>query len=271
MGNELYVNPDKNGANIDKKRLDHYKGCIVTRDELVNEGAGARIDYVRMFGELNSSILSAKIECISKKKAIAYCQTVVNSGGSDVSGANLQSYIDKCMKDYHEELARMEKDRRACAAAKDVEHSVSVRVRRIYREMARKIHPDVNPDPYFKPFWLMLKDAYDTYDIDRLEELRILISDALRDHGKGEDFIPEGMTAEELERRISSIEEEIEDIIHTEPYTYKLILDSDDTIEEHRLELERQLNEYLRYSEELTEVLKRFRIIGGDKLQWIRI
>ena len=256
---------------IDKERLNYYKSMIVTRDDLVKQAQSARVDYFKEFGELNSTILAAKIECISKKKAIAYCQTIVNSGGTDVDGSSLQSYLDRCMNDYHESLRKLKKESRLSREAETIPGQTMHRVRKLYRELARLIHPDINPDPFFIPYWHMLKSAYDMCDAERLQELSILIRDAINDHESNTDYVPEDLTAEELEKRIASIEEEIEDIIHNEPYTYSILLDSEDSVKEHRAELNKTLVEYRDYGKELDKVLMTFKIIGGDRLKWIRI
>ena len=269
--NGLSVSRDCNTGALDQKRLDYYKSCIIQREERSKEASDARISYVATFGDINAEILAYKIECISKKKAIAYCQTVINSGGADISGDALQNYLNKCMNDYREQLMKMIEDNKKCSESLTVEFSVARQVRKIYRELARKIHPDINPDPYFRPYWHMLKEAYELFDLDRIKELKLLIDDALEKKGNTEGQSIDPLTPEELERNIKHVEDEIDTIIHTEPYSYRLVLHDEESVKEHREMLTKEKETYRKYSEELDKVLTNYKIIGGDTLKWIKI
>lgn len=175
------------------------------------------------------------------------------------------------MLDYHKQLKKMEAGWKACRDSVTIPFSVMSRVRKLYRELARKIHPDINNDPYFETYWLMLKSAYDTADLTRLEELKILIEDALADRNSNGGYVPAEMTQEELDRRITVLEDEIADITHKEPYILKQYLEDEDSIRTHRAELKDKLEQYIEYSASLTKVLGTYKIIGGEGLRWIRI
>ena len=64
--------------------------------------------------------------------------------------------------------------------------------------------------------------------------------------------------ADEKSDRIAEIEKEINDIISTEPYRYKHLLEDDALVAEKKAELQREIDEYTKYEKELQDILKTF-------------
>ena len=54
-------------------KQDKYVELVKERDRLRKEAFQLRQEYIRVFGELILKVFEKKIECIRKKKMIAYC------------------------------------------------------------------------------------------------------------------------------------------------------------------------------------------------------
>ena len=57
-----------------------YERLLLERDARKKEAGGYFTEYMCEFGELINKVFEKKIDCISKKKSIAFCQAYVNRG-----------------------------------------------------------------------------------------------------------------------------------------------------------------------------------------------
>ena len=90
----------------------------------------------------------------------------------------------------------------------------------------------------------------------------MLVGIVLNGYGEGIEIdIPD------IDIKIGELKAEIENIITTDPYMYKHIIESDELIKEKKNELKSELEEYKKYEEQLKEVLKGF-IKNGVRFIW---
>lgn len=236
-----------------------YEELLMKRENLRKEGTQFYINYLQLFGELMTESFQKKIECIRKKKMIAFCQRCMNQG-KDINSIELNRYIQAEMATYEEELKQMAADAKAAAQAKDISLEDVRKIKEIYYRLARMIHPDMHPelaaDAKLQDYWNQIGIAYQNNQLSELEDLEVMITAYLenKDSGSGEIVIVD------VENKIKRIEQEIERIINTKPYTYRFLLEDEGKRQEQKEALQNEIQEYTRYSHELDDVLKSFPI-----------
>ncbi|MCR5768216.1 MAG: J domain-containing protein [Lachnospiraceae bacterium] len=251
-----------------EERITEYKELLCRRDQLEKEAGSILISYTREFGEEIARNFELKVECIKKKKMIAYCQKQINRGRSiDVNTMN--GMIENEMQMYYLELKEMAAKN---AAAKNATTSSEIRIQRskkVYRRLAKMLHPDVNMktmiDPALRDLWERIADAYRMNDCEAIEDLEVLVRnrmEALGDEGFEIAFA-------DIEERIERVEQQINEIISTEPYTYLELLTDDKHKAAKHKELEKEYKEFGKYRKELEDALDKLISSGGVGITWL--
>ena len=118
------------------------------------------------------------------------------------------------------------------------------------------MHPQLADDETIKDYWQRIVIAYRHNNLEDIEELELLVNKYLK--AKGYENLE--MEIEDIENKIAKVEGEIEEIISTNPYLYRLILTSNSELEEKRREYLDEIESYTNYSEQLEEVLSQFKV-----------
>ena len=82
----------------------------------------------------------------------------------------------------------------------------------------------------------------------------------VRSYLEGRDISDMDLEIENIEERISAVEREIDEIITTNPYLYRLLLNDDKEVERKKQEYRDEIDSYTQYSAQLQEVLDTFEI-----------
>ena len=106
-------------------------------------------------------------------------------------------------------------------------------------------------------------NAYHRNDLEALERLEVQINSVLRETGISADEtdIPD------IQDKIQALENEIENILSTDPYQYKFILDDEELVKEKKEELSKEMEIYSNYENQLKDILKSL-IERGAKFTW---
>jgi len=239
-----------------------YEEALLRRDNLRKEAEHYHMEYIRVFGDLITQAFEKKIECIRKKKMIAYCQRQVNAG-KKISSASLDSFIAREMAQYQEELLSMINDVKAVKDSKRVSASDFEKIKKIYYKLVRMIHPDIHPeladDEQIKDYWQRIVIAYTYNQLKDLEELELLVTSYLEENGQKVTDIE----IDDLDDKINAVEEEISNIISTNPYLYKMLLENEEEKLRRKQEYLDEIASYDIYSAQLDEVLATFEIEKG--------
>ena len=243
-----------------------YEKLLFERDKYKKQAGEYLRDYIREFGELLTEVFRKKISCIEKKKMISYCQLRLNKGEM-IDAQAMNDYIRTEMEAYQEQLAVMIRNNELCGTDIVISKSDVLQIKKIYRRIAKSIHPDIHPGtlelPVLSALWVEVMDAYERNDLKALEELEIQINSILRELG---DDVPE-VEVPDIEEKIKALEAEIEKIMSTDPYQYRFLLEDEEKVREYKEELQEELEEYRRYEKQLIEVLKSL-IAGGAAFTW---
>ena len=245
---------------IKDSRYTDYENLLLRRDALKKEGEQYALEYIRQFGDLMVEVFKWKIECIQKKKKIAYCQRCANQGIA-INEAELNAYIESVMAEYQQQLDDLISDNTAAKGSTAVSIVELKKIKDIYYYLAKKIHPDKRPDlahdEKIRTLWRQIVIAYNHNCLDDLEELKFKVDSYLASIGDN------NVTVEipDIEEKIRKVMDEVEKIMDTLPYQYKFIVEDEDEIQQKKADLKDELESYKSYSEQLDEVLKQFKIV----------
>ena len=123
-------------------------------------------------------------------------------------------------------------------------------IKKIYKELILKLHPDLNEelskneeDLFFK-----VMESYEAGDLERLKVLKVLASDI----SNNEDEPVEGNILDKLkeninllEIRLELIDKEIDEVKDSYPYNKKFLLDDEEKLEENKEILQNELNNFI--------------------------
>lgn len=246
-----------------------YETLLLKRDQLNKEAGSIEVSYVKEFGELLMRDFELKVECIKKRKMIAYCIGAVNHGYA-IDVQDMNATIEREMALYNLELKRMAEQKSEADKSKISPSYKVEKAKRIYRRIAKLIHPDINPaaaaNAEVRELWERVVIAYHCNDDIELDNLEILVRRALRENGE----VAEGIRIDDIDERIARLEEEINSIITCEPYVWAKLLESPESIAHKKEELRASIAESIKYSEELSLILQDIIAGGGVPIAWIQ-
>ena len=243
-------------------RYTEYENLLLERDRYRKEASNMMDKYIRIFGDQITAVFKQKIACIERKKMLSYCMMYYNRGES-VDTAKVQAQIKTEMSEYQKQLDQMIEESEACKNAKTIPESDALRVKQIYRSIAKKLHPDLNPlteqHEELAELWQRTASAYRCNDLKEIEETEVLVEKALSALGEGKNEI----SIPDIDEKTEKLREEIEHIKTTDPYLFYRIFANENLIAEKKKALEYELKEYTDYRTQLEDELKKFIVEGG--------
>ena len=237
-----------------------YEELLLKKENLRKEGEQIYVSYLKEFGDLLMEAFRKKVECIRKKKMIAFCQRCRNRG-EVINSQKLREAVTQEMKSYEDCLKAMAQSVKNAKESERVRYEEYLRVKEIYYRLARKIHPDMRPelaeDQVIRDFWNRIVIAYQYNQLRELEELEVLVKAYLeQNHINQEELIIEG-----VDKKISRLEKEIDAILSGTPYTFRFLLEDEEKRDQKKNEIQEEIREYSIYSAELEEILKGYPIV----------
>lgn len=244
-----------------------YERLILERDQARRDAGGIWTEYLKRFGSLMTENFRLHVACIRRKKEIAYITRVINRGGA-LNVDDMKRSIGEEMASYQMQLADLTSAAMRSRKAKRSSDSTVMRARRLYRQIARIIHPDLHPemadseDVY--ELWSRTQEAYGKNDVKALEEILVLARRLL----DGDPILDLKLTPDELRGKIDEVKKEIRDIRTTSPYTYRKILEDPEATRHKIDELEQETEEYTAYLKHLTDTASTLLIDAGIAITW---
>ena len=258
------------------------------RDELkFHECMNLAAEYNSRIGDLELQVLNAKLRVLELKRTIEILQAQINRQEKK-SAKKAREQARQEYREFEEELNR--KAEEACNANKYKEDetqkeedwqkeqeeknededptdnrikykSRSDEMKALYRKIVKALHPDMNPDqtPAEKELFLEAVESYNIGDIDKLREIVALIEEGkIGDNPL--DVSPENIDrlreiVDGLRLRVDELQEEINQIKSSFPYTMKEFLNDEEAVNAKQKELTGLLYEYDKQVEELEKRL----------------
>ena len=176
--------------------------------------------------------------------------------------------IETEMAIYYEELHELILQYESGKNSVTVEDERIQRTKRLYRKLAKKLHPDINKKTMEHPklweLWNRIQKAYNHSDVEELENLEVLAGRLLADL----DGTVFEYAFSDVEERIKRVENQIKEILLSEPYIYKkLLLDEDKKKQKHK-ELDLEHEEYTDYLSGLTAEFENMISREGVSILW---
>ena len=243
-----------------------YEELLLRRDRLRKEAHINHGLYVKEFGDLHLQIFEKQVACIRKKKLIAYYQAAINRGGA-INQAEIDAMLQREMEEYQKQLDAMAEENDAAKKLSRITDLDLLKIRRIYRRLAKQLHPDINPKtteiPQLMDLWNAIMTAYTCNNLADMEELEVMVKNALETLkiGSYEIEIPD------LDAKIRAVEDDIERIISTDPYQYKFLLSDPKAVEEKKKVLKEQKKSYIDYEKQLDDTIEGI-LKSGVKIIW---
>lgn len=223
--------------------------------------------YTQEFGDMITANFELKVECIKKKKTISYCRRRMNRGLA-IDTTRMQAEIDKEMTLYYAQLKEMADDNERAKKAGTISEYRLNRAKKIYRRLTKILHPDINKktaeDENLRELWEKVAEAYQRSDADALDDLEVLVRRAMDTMGD-ESF---ELNLDDIEERIERVENQINEILTTEPYIYGELLNDEEKKQAHKEQLQAEHDDYEQYLESLTKTLDDMLREGGVTLVW---
>ncbi len=244
-----------------------YEELLLRRDQLYRECGSLITAYTCEFGDQLARNFELKVECIKKKKAISYCLRRRNRGLT-IDATRMHAEIEQEMTLYYEQLREMQEDSERAKKAGTISEFRLNKSKRIYRRLAKLLHPDINhrtmENERLRELWERIAEAYRLSDAEMLDDLEAMVRRAMDELGyEGSAPIPD-----DIEERIERIENQINRILTTEPYTYRELLSDEEKKQAYMERLISEQEDYEQYLENLTKKLEDILREGGATILW---
>ena len=214
------------------------------------------VDYFREFGEKIENLFQLKVDSITLKKKIAFCVKKTYNN-KPIYSYDLDRYIDEEIIEYQQRLQELidynkyiKEDERT-----PITFDESHKIKKLYYKVAHLVHPDLHPeykeDEDILELWNKAVNAYKSNNLKLLveayDQIIILVND-------------NDIYIEDIENKIETLKEEINEIKNNTPYTYKFILNDVLQVEELHNDLDREIKDYQEYKSSLENELSKFDI-----------
>lgn len=232
-----------------------YEELLLRKSALRKECFQLEQEYTRVFGEDILTLYRLQIECVKKKKTIEFCQKALNRG-EESDEKELHEFILKETTELREHFHRLSEDYENAKSKGQVTEAELVKIRKIYRNQAKLLHPDLHPEvaesEELCELWNRVSAAYACNDLKELEELEVLVAAALAKHS-GDQW---QIDIPDIEGKIRELEAEITKMMNTDPYQYKSLLEDPEAVKEKKNAIREQISNYRDYSAKLDEILQ---------------
>ena len=200
--------------------------------------------YYARIGELQIELLQQKAEMYAAKRKLEMMQACINRD-EEINLPFIEMMVEMEMQ---AQLEKINQEVVKLSLAKNLLANLdspqrSSELRKIFREMAKELHPDINPDlsNSAKNLWNAAMQAYSDGDLESLQALRLLISDAKSKNETVTDDIALLTQIKMLKLGINRLLEEIKNIRAVFPFTLEKQLNDDSWVEEQRNVLKKDI------------------------------
>ena len=143
--------------------------------------------------------------------------------------------------------------------------SIAQRIKRLYRKIVKRLHPDVRPDlsEHEKDLFQQAQTAYERGDLETLEriwqELEGMDAPEETFADTPEDIEKMKKILENLKNLVRELQREITSIRSEFPYTMRELLENEELLGEKKAALQRQLQEIREANDSLAETIEQLR------------
>lgn len=219
--------------------------------------------YYAKVGELQIELLQVQTECYAAKRKLEMMQAAINRN-EEINMPFIEMMIEletqKQIEKIGIEVAKLSSAKNLLSNLDSPKRSAEIR--KIFREMAKALHPDINPDlpESAKNLWNAALLAYESGDLESLKALSLLISTVKNGH---ENFTTETDFLTQinlLKEGINLLLSEIKTIRDEFPFTIEKQINDDAWVNEKRGLLKKEIEEVesqkLNYENSISLIIK---------------
>ncbi|MHB1463283.1 MAG: DnaJ domain-containing protein [Armatimonadota bacterium] len=175
----LSISPEFERLSKECELLKEELAALFTEREHILQAVipGLEAEYVLKIGSLQHELLQVQIDIQRTKREIEIRQAALNRGVA-INERQVTIQLEQEFAQWTVELdAQVKKIR---DAQQQLSHLMSsddyTELRKLYRTLAKKLHPDVNPDQseQARNLWLQVQSAYEQADLKQLQALHLL-------------------------------------------------------------------------------------------------
>ena len=246
---------------------DHYITLVEEYSQLVNVvGKNLETEYMLKLGKKEHELFSCHVEILRIKREIAIFQAARNRGET-VSAEEVKLVIEREFAEYKKQLEeqckKLQSAQEHFSAPKLTDEKTKV-FKKLYHDIVRKLHPDLNPDlpAGAAELWERVQTAYKANYWDEL----FLLSDMADELLEGKiDFVESINTMEQIKEELAKITQktadlakQIADTRQRVPYSYETLLADSAEVMRKRSELDEQIKICKEHIAELQTIRAQF-------------
>lgn len=206
--------------------------------------------YATKIGKFEVELLELKIQLKAFKKKIQWVHQEINLGNIP----NFKEIEDKVEKMTETAYQEIETAKGKILFGKAVLSNLgspedSMELRKIFRNIAKSLHPDINPNitQEQKEIWLSFKDAYDNGDLERMKALKIVYAKQIEKTQKQNEELSEEeilLQTAVMKQGIAELEEQ-KRVLDTEfPFKLAEQIRDDEWVQEQEDRLRKEIKEF---------------------------
>lgn len=253
-----------------QRELEELKALLIQlvaeRDELIGVICPElEQKFLRLFGELEIRVFEAQCECKRLRRQIELMRAKLNRQ----EPINFVEIILKLTIEFEEYQKTIdeEKEKYEEASKKEsvkLDEKDEKKLKKLYRELVKKLHPDINPDqtPEMKELFNQVVAAYQNNDIEKMEILDEIASGKEEAAVLVKDIVQLQQEIAKFQSMIKSIREEIIQIKQRYPYNKKELLDDEEAIAKEKQNLEEML---VQYNERIKVYKEKIRVMEEEE------
>lgn len=206
--------------------------------------------YATRIGQFEIRLLELKIELKSLKKKIQLAHQYINRGeypDFEEIEAKVSEMVKEAYKEIHQEKQKVSFGKAVLSNLGSPEESMELR--KIFRNIARSLHPDVNPDltEEQKEIWHLFHSAYKNGDLEKMKALEIVYEQELKSAAEerkelsDEDILLQTAT---LKQGIKELEEQKKELEADFPFNIADKIRDEDWVEEKQEALKKEIEQF---------------------------
>lgn len=221
--------------------------------------------YSTKIGRYKIELLDLQIRYRAVKKKIQLCHQYINRNQNPdflVIEETVRQMSAGAYKEIHAEKQKLAFGKAVLSNLKSPEDSAEIR--KIYRNIARTLHPDINPNLSEKQreLWHTFQKAYKDGDLDRLKAMEIVFADELQQSAQQLKDLPEEeilLQTAQIKQGIAVLEQQIAELEKEFPFNIADLIRDEDWVKEQQETLKKEIAEAqqaLKEKEDIYQLLR---------------